>query len=66
VIFPWIWRVLPGNGWVKALLVLLGVSLFIAVLFLWIFPFIDLYFTEPPVVEAVETGIENQSKLFRI
>jgi len=66
VIFPWIWRALPGNSWVKVLIVLLGVSLIITALFLWVFPFIDLNFTEPPVVEAVEAGIQNQPIFFSI
>ncbi|ACQ78290.1 conserved hypothetical protein [Beutenbergia cavernae DSM 12333] len=36
--YGWIWRVLPGPAWFKAVEALVLVAAVVAVLFLWVFP----------------------------
>jgi hypothetical protein len=39
--YAWLWRQLPGNRLVKALLALVLVTAVVAVLFGWVFPWLD-------------------------
>ncbi|WP_160295424.1 hypothetical protein [Demequina aurantiaca] len=50
MIFPAVWRVLPGPAWVKALLLLLVILAIVWVLFEFVFPWV-----------SVEFGIQDQS-----
>lgn len=50
MIFPAVWRVLPGPAWVKALLVILLVLAIVWVLFEYVFPWV-----------SVEFGIQDQN-----
>ena len=54
MIFPWLWRVLPGGAASKVTLLLLICAAVITVLFLMVFPSLESFLTPPPVVEAVE------------
>jgi hypothetical protein len=53
MIFPWIWNVLPAGRALKAALLAVIVSSLIALLFLVVFPGIEVVLTPPPVVEAL-------------
>ena len=53
MIFPWIWNALPGGRALKAALLAVIVSSLIALLFLVVFPGIEVVLTPPPVVEAL-------------
>ncbi len=44
MIFPWIWSVLPGPAWVRAILIALLVVAAVAVLFQWVFPWVSVTF----------------------
>jgi hypothetical protein len=39
--YVWIWRHLPGNVWVRALLTLLLIALVAALLFFVVFPWVE-------------------------
>lgn len=51
MIFPWIWKSLPGKPIVKTLELVLITGLTITLLFLFVFPEISSLFTDSPVVE---------------
>lgn len=36
--YGWVWRVLPGPGWVRAVTVLLLVLAIVSICFNWLFP----------------------------
>ncbi|EYR62962.1 membrane protein [Actinotalea ferrariae CF5-4] len=36
--YAWLWRVLPGPTWLRAVLLLLLATAVVAVCFLWVFP----------------------------
>jgi hypothetical protein len=61
VIFPWIWRSLPGPRGVKVAVLLLGICLLISLLFVVVFPNLDFYFTESPSVHAIWTGLSAEA-----
>jgi hypothetical protein len=50
MIFPWLWKMLPGNRAAKALQVALIFAAGSALLLLVIFPALDAYLVAPPVV----------------
>ncbi len=41
MIFPAIWRILPGPAWLRALIVAVLLLAIVAVLFLLVFPWVD-------------------------
>lgn len=41
MIFPAIWRILPGPAWLRAVLVVVLLFAIVAVLFLVVFPWVD-------------------------
>ena len=51
MIYSWIWRKLPGGRKLKVAQLVTLISLAVTILFLVIFPAIDVIFIEPPVVE---------------
>lgn len=51
MIFPWIWKSLPGKPIVKALELVLIIGLIITLLFVFVFPEISTLLTDSPVVE---------------
>ena len=57
MIFPWLWRILPGGVVVKLGSLLLIVGALTALLFLLVFPNLDQLVTPPPVVEAVQAQV---------
>lgn len=61
MMFPWLWRILPGGVVVKLGSLLLIVGALTALLFLLVFPNLDQLVTPPPVVEAVETQYSEES-----
>jgi predicted MFS family arabinose efflux permease len=50
VIFPWVWSVLPGPAWVKALILIVVLIGIVFVLFEYVYPWI-----------SVEFGIQDQN-----
>lgn len=44
MIFPWLWRVMPGPAWVRVLLLLLMIAAIVAALFQWVFPWVSVTF----------------------
>jgi xanthine/uracil permease len=50
MIFPWIWKLLPGNKRLKVFLAALLVAAITVVLFLVVFPWLDNFLVAPPVV----------------
>lgn len=61
MIFPWLWRILPGGVVLKLGSLLLIVGALTALLFLLVFPNLDRLVTPPPVVEAVQTQHSEES-----
>lgn len=61
MIFPWLWRILPGGVVLKLGSLLLLIAAVTAFLFLLVFPNLDQLVTPPPVVEAVETQDSEES-----
>lgn len=51
MIFPWIWKKLPGNKLGKVILVLLITFALLALLFLFVFPVVDALLVDQPTVE---------------
>jgi hypothetical protein len=47
-----LWRILPGPGWLRVLLLVLAALLLVAALFTWVFPWVDGLMVEPSVVGA--------------
>ena len=45
--YSWIWKKLPGPNRVKVLEAVLTISVFVAVLYLFVFPAIDAFFQDP-------------------
>ena len=52
MIFPWVWRVLPGPAWVRLVLLLLVITAVVGVLFQWVFPWFSVTF------DIQETNVE--------
>lgn len=52
MIFPWLWKVLPGNSLGKTIGLLLLASLLAALLFLFVFPELSGLLTDSPLVEG--------------
>ncbi|WNM24525.1 hypothetical protein [Demequina capsici] len=50
----WIWRRLPGNVWIKSLIVAIAFAALVAVLFEWVFPWLEPYL--PLQDQTVEGG----------
>lgn len=50
MIFPWIWKLLPGNRFAKTLQLILLLSAVSALLLLVVFPLLDAQFVAPPLV----------------
>lgn len=50
MIFPWFYRKLPGGRLAKLLQLGLFVAVIIALLFMWIFPAIDSFVTDQPIL----------------
>jgi hypothetical protein len=50
MIFPWVWKLLPGNKALKTLQLALIVAAGSALLLFVIFPAIDAFLLSPPVV----------------
>jgi hypothetical protein len=50
MIFPWIWRKLPGNRFAKILQLALMLAAGSALLLLVVFPWLDAQLVAPPVV----------------
>jgi hypothetical protein len=50
MIFPWIWRKLPGNRFTKILQLALMLAAGSALLLLVVFPWLDAQLVAPPVV----------------
>ncbi len=50
MIFPWIWKMLPGNKIVKTLQLVLILTAGSALLLLVVFPWLDAQLVAPPVV----------------
>ncbi len=44
MIFPFVWRVMPGPAWLRVLLLVLLLAAIVAVLFEWVFPWISVTF----------------------
>lgn len=51
MIFPWIWKKLPGKKLGKMILVLLIAFALLALLFLFVFPTVDALLVDQPTVE---------------
>ncbi|MDN4472404.1 hypothetical protein [Demequina zhanjiangensis] len=43
MISTWLWSHLPGNAWVKTLILLIAFVGLVAVLFEWVFPWLEPY-----------------------
>jgi hypothetical protein len=39
--YAWVWRHTPGPAWLRVLLLLVAFVLIVAVLFLWVFPWVE-------------------------
>lgn len=52
--YSWIWRHLPGNGWVKALLSLVLIIAVVYVLFQYVFPWAE------PLLPFNNVTVDNQ------
>lgn len=50
MIFPWVWRVLPGPAWFRLLVLLAVIAALVFVLFEYVFPWF-----------SVEFGIQDQN-----
>ena len=48
--YRWIWNKLPGNRWLKVAQALALIGLLVALLFLVVFPQLDLIFIAPPTL----------------
>lgn len=44
MIFPWIWRILPGPVWVRIILAAVLIAALVAVLFQWVYPWFSVTF----------------------
>lgn len=44
MIFPFVWRLLPGPAWLKALEAALLVAAIVAALFTWVYPWFSVTF----------------------
>jgi hypothetical protein len=52
MIFPWIWKGLPGNTLLKALQLILITLSFALFLFEFVFPWVDTLLVAPPLVSG--------------
>ncbi|WP_156160719.1 hypothetical protein [Demequina soli] len=54
MIFPFVWRLMPGPVWLRVLLLLMLIAAIVAVLFQWVFPWVTTTFNiQDQSVEAV-------------
>ncbi|WP_156163800.1 hypothetical protein [Demequina maris] len=54
MIFPFVWRILPGPAWLRVLLVIVLIAAIVAVLFQWVYPWFSVTFDiQDQNVEAV-------------
>ncbi|SEJ57000.1 hypothetical protein [Demequina mangrovi] len=54
MIFPAVWRILPGPAWLRVLFVLLIIAAVVGALFQWVYPWFSVTFDiEEASVEAV-------------
>ncbi len=54
MIFPWMWRVMPGPAWLRVILLILLLAAVVAVLFHWVYPWFSVTFDiQDQNVEAV-------------
>lgn len=44
MIFPWVWRTLPGPVWLRVLLLLVLIAAIVVALFEWVFPWVSVTF----------------------
>ncbi len=44
MIFPFVWRILPGPAWIRVILVLLLLAAIVVVLFQWVYPWFSVTF----------------------
>ncbi len=54
MIFPFVWRIMPGPAWMRVILLLLIASAIVAVLFQWVYPWFSVTFDIQEV--TVEDG----------
>lgn len=52
--YSWIWRHLPGNGWVRALISLVLITAVVYVLFQYVFPWAE------PLLPFNDVTVDNQ------
>ena len=54
--YAWIWRHLPGPTLVRALILLIAFAAIVAVLFIWVFPWVETWlpFTDVTVDETAK------------
>ncbi|WP_156156178.1 hypothetical protein [Demequina maris] len=54
MIFPFVWRILPGPAWLRVLLIIVLIAAIVAVLFQWVYPWFSVTFDiQDQNVEAV-------------
>lgn len=41
MMYPWLWRHLPGPTWARVTIVVLGAALVVLALFEWVFPWVS-------------------------
>ena len=63
MIFPWLYRNLPGTTWVRLAQLFVILSAIIFVLFEWVFPMLDGWLSEP-VVENYESAWKQSNLVF--
>ncbi|MCX4567952.1 hypothetical protein [Streptomyces albogriseolus] len=52
--YSWIWRHLPGNGWVRTLISLVLIAVVVYVLFQYVFPWAE------PLLPFNDVTVDNQ------
>mgnify|MGYP007070465520 CR=1 FL=1 len=57
MIFPWLWRLMPGGKILKSSTLLILLAGVVAILFQFVFPGLENFLTPPPVVDSL--GISN-------
>mgnify|MGYP000358358416 CR=1 FL=1 len=65
MIFPWLYKVLPGNKIAKWVQLLLLMTAVIAALMLWVFPALDAQFSVPTVESSAPNSISISLELAR-
>ncbi|WP_159448440.1 hypothetical protein [Demequina sp. NBRC 110052] len=54
MISTWVWGRLPGNAWMKALILAVAFAAMVLVLFEWVFPYVSVHL--PIQEQTVEGG----------